>query len=158
MIANFSQANSTRRQTGLTVIELMITVVVMAVLASLVGPAFEEFFAKQRLKQAVEDIQGMLAEAKSEAIVRGADTFVDVDALSTWCVGYTTNASCDCTAASGATFCSVPMYVAGATVAITKRVLATEYTEVTLAHNFATGLGFDKKGNAYPDGRHPGYI
>lgn len=143
MIARYPQTSSRQGQSGFTVIELMITVMVMAILASLVGPAFAEFFDKQRLKGAVEDIQGMVAEAKSEAIVRGTDTFVDIEALSSWCVGYTTKASCDCTQDSGADLCSVDMYVSGASVAITQRLLATEYTDVTLAHNFASGLGFD---------------
>ncbi len=136
-------ARCDKRSDGFTVIELMIVVVVIAVLASVIGPTFEEYFTKQRLKQAVEDVQGLMQEAKSEAIVRGRDMYVDIDTSGTWCIGYSSVAGCDCQVTSGSDLCSIDAIISSGTVAITKRLTGADYADVSLASNFSAPPSFD---------------
>ncbi len=57
---------------GFTLIELMLTLTVAAVLAVLAVPAFREFVANQRVRTASFDLMSMLTMARSEAIKRNS--------------------------------------------------------------------------------------
>ena len=70
-----------RKQAGFTLVELLITIVILGILASLAIPSFREFVAGQRIKTASFDMMAMLTLARSEAIKRGAN--VSISASST---------------------------------------------------------------------------
>ena len=53
---------------GFTVIEVMITLAVAAVLLTLAAPAFMDLIAKNRLRSEVYALRGLLMEARSEAL------------------------------------------------------------------------------------------
>ncbi|MBC7700179.1 GspH/FimT family pseudopilin [Aquabacterium sp.] len=76
------------RATGFTLIELMVTVVLLAILAALAAPSFREFIANQRVKNAAFELMAALTQTRSEAITRNAS----VDLLrsgTTWGSGWT---------------------------------------------------------------------
>lgn len=82
---------------GFTLIELVITVAVVAVLATLAAPSFREFIATQRIRNTSFDLMTALTLARSEAITRNAN----VDLLrtqSTWDGGWTVSADGGATA------------------------------------------------------------
>lgn len=58
-------------QRGFTVIELMVTVAILAVLASLAAPSFTPIIERWRVRQTAEELQSTLYYARSEAIKRG---------------------------------------------------------------------------------------
>lgn len=66
--------NSTtlRRQTGLTLIELMVTLAVVAVTLSIGVPSFQGMASSNRMSSAANSLIGALNVARSEAIKRGA--------------------------------------------------------------------------------------
>lgn len=63
-------------QRGFTLIELMVTLVVAAVLAGLAAPSLREVIANNRLKSHISALQGSLMLARTEAINRRARVVV----------------------------------------------------------------------------------
>jgi len=59
-------------QRGVTIIELMITIAILAVLLGLAVPSFQEFVIRSRLDSAAQEMLTTLQFARSEAIRRGA--------------------------------------------------------------------------------------
>lgn len=74
MVANMTAAAAPgRRQSGFTLIELMIAVTVLVILTALAAPAFSTMIANQRLKSGASDLLTVLIRARSEAIKRNAE-------------------------------------------------------------------------------------
>jgi type IV fimbrial biogenesis protein FimT len=61
---------TTVRQGGFTIIELMITVVLLAILASLAAPSFTSMIVTTRISGQVNDLVGSINLARSEAVKR----------------------------------------------------------------------------------------
>lgn len=77
------------RQRGMTLIELMFAVAILAILGVLAGPSFSSFIAGQELKTASFEFQSALTLARSEAIKRGTTATVTVSAKSSdWANGW----------------------------------------------------------------------
>lgn len=97
---------TTSRQTGVTLIELMIVIVIAAILLALAVPAFQDAIDRNRLKAVTDTLYGDFQFAKSEAIKRNQRIVVDFttsNAGATWCYGLRLNAtSCDCTITNAA--------------------------------------------------------
>lgn len=73
---------------GFTLIELMVTVAVLAILMTLAAPSFADFFQRYRLRGAADDVASLLVTARTEAMTRNRDVsvvFKGSDAA--WCVG-----------------------------------------------------------------------
>lgn len=88
---------------GFTLVELVVTLAIAAILATIAVPAFNGTIESLRARRATESMVSTLYNAKSEAIKR--NTFVRLvfktsDAGATWCYGLTTAATCNCTTAS----------------------------------------------------------
>lgn len=79
------------RAKGVTLIELMVTIVVLAILASLAIPSFQAMIEKRRLITAAEAIYSDLQFARSEALKRSHDMKVTLDPKegNDWCLSVT---------------------------------------------------------------------
>ena len=64
------RASRRTRQGGFTAIELMITLAVVAVLAALAAPSFQQLIATQRIKSVASALNESLWVARSEALKR----------------------------------------------------------------------------------------
>jgi type IV fimbrial biogenesis protein FimT len=101
------------RHAGVTLIELMIGLAVLAVLLAIAAPSFADFFEKARVKGAADDLTNFLALARNEATKRDRNVRVVAGgAVGAWCFGANASpepvptapvgaaATCDCTVAT----------------------------------------------------------
>lgn len=85
---------------GFTLIELMVTIGILAIIMALAAPSFTETINKRRLAAAASSIHLGLQRAKSEAIKQNMKVTLDMDTAD-WCFGIVAKPainSCDCTA------------------------------------------------------------
>lgn len=72
---------------GFTLVEMVMTIAVLAVLITLAAPAFRELMASQRVQTAAADLTTSLARARSEAIKQNTD--VTITPTAGWAGGWT---------------------------------------------------------------------
>lgn len=77
-----------RRARGFTLIELMVTIAIFAVLASLAAPSMSKLVASQRVRAGAQDLHLALVKARSEAIKRNQTTTITPVATG-WSGGWT---------------------------------------------------------------------
>jgi type IV fimbrial biogenesis protein FimT len=80
---------------GFTLIELMVTVAVVAILAAVAVPAMQDFFDRRRVMSAAEQIYSHLQQARAESLARSALMYVPFSAGATWQYGISEVADCD---------------------------------------------------------------
>ena len=76
---------SKQRQTGVTMIELMIVIVIAAILATIAAPSFNDFIENTRLTSTMSQLTGDLNRARSEAIKRNSWVLVCARSSNTAC-------------------------------------------------------------------------
>jgi prepilin-type N-terminal cleavage/methylation domain-containing protein len=82
-----SSSAASRPQRGLTLVELVIVVALIAIFASLAGPSFRQLVARQRVHSAASAITEALWVARAEALKRNrAVGFVFADVATDWSV------------------------------------------------------------------------
>ncbi len=130
-------------QRGITLIETLIGMTIVAILLGLGAPSFSSFLQNRQIRNAAESIQNGLSLARSEAVRRNTSVQFVLGAGSSWRVGCTT-ADADCpdsiqarTSAEGSSNASVA----------TSQVLAATNTVAGTAV-FSTSLGFNGFGKA----------
>lgn len=104
--------SATRAQSGVTLVELMVTIAVLAILLALAGPSFADFAERSALRGAADGLTAAIGAAKEESIKR--DRLVRVDFMpmgDAVCVGATAvatnvDAGCDCSTGT----CAVSQY------------------------------------------------
>lgn len=80
-----------RHHSGVTLIELIVTVAVLAILLSLAAPTFRDLLAAQRIRAAAHSLVSDLVLARSEAVKRGASVTLTPTA-GNWADGWSVTA------------------------------------------------------------------
>jgi type IV fimbrial biogenesis protein FimT len=81
---------------GLTLLELMVALGIVAVLMTLALPSFGSIMARHRLKAAAENLSIDLAELRFEATKRGVPLHMHFATGPDWCYALATASGCDC--------------------------------------------------------------
>ena len=87
-----------RRLQGLSLVELLATLVILSVLVSLAAPSFSQMLAEQRLRQVSSELRISLITARSEAVKRNESVSL-IKRGSDWSTGW-------CVEAGAATACT----------------------------------------------------
>ena len=76
-----------RQPRGYTLLELLVTVAIVAIVASLAVPSFQNMIATQRVRSAANDLVASLNFARSEAVKRNTTVLV-TPAGASWAAGW----------------------------------------------------------------------
>lgn len=86
-----------RLSQGVTLVEALVSVAILAICASIAVPALTSFKETLKLKGAAEQLLMELRWAQSESIKKSSALSVNFnDEDEQWCYGFSLNASCDC--------------------------------------------------------------
>lgn len=78
MAMTTNKKSPTRYERGFTLIELIVTVMVLAILTTAALPSFRSFITNQRIKSASFDLMALITFTRSEALKRNADVTLSV--------------------------------------------------------------------------------
>ena len=76
------------KQHGFTLIELMVTVSILAVIAMIAAPSFTPLIERWRVRGAAEELQSTIYYARSEAIKRGGGVTINATDNADWANGW----------------------------------------------------------------------
>lgn len=124
---NASPGPAHRAARGFTLLEMLVTLALMAILMSIAVPTYAGFAARHRLKSASDMLVLDLRQARLDAIQRNASVHVVAHAGAQWCYAVSTDPGCDCRAAD--TSCAI------------RRVDSSEFSGVVM--DSARAVGFD---------------
>lgn len=78
-----------RTQSGFTMVETMVVVMILAILAAFAAPAMKDLIRTQRVRTAAYDLLADLTFARSQAITKGHNVaFASTAASTNWATGY----------------------------------------------------------------------
>ena len=100
----------TRASRGFTLIELVVTLAILAIALAFAVSSFSEFFDRARVRGAADDVVSLVSTVRGEAVKRGRNVTVAMAGSATaWCMGaneavtpavaaeFAASAACDCT-------------------------------------------------------------
>jgi type IV fimbrial biogenesis protein FimT len=114
---------------GLTLVELMVAIAMLAVLGVMAGPPMGNMLARHRVQAAAAQLGADLGDTRHEATRRGAKVYVNFQGGSDWCYAITSDPAATCATESEQVF---------------KRVRAKQYPGVAL--QAAQPIVFDTSG------------
>jgi type IV fimbrial biogenesis protein FimT len=126
-----------RYSRGYNLLELLVTLAIVAILASIAAPSFSVFIENQRVRSAANDLMATMNLARSEAVTRNASITVS-EATGGWSNGWIVKA--------GATVLQSDDSVGG--VVITGSVSSFSYNSSARASVAATFALVPSSGNA----------
>jgi type IV fimbrial biogenesis protein FimT len=133
-----------RSQRAFTLVELMITVAIVAIILAVAAPSFRDYLLTQRLRGIQAQLVTDLQYARSEAVSRGnlvAVRFQSGSGMTCYIVNTRTSLaapSCDCTAAAGSRCSDASQTAEVRTVQVPSDLSVTVGLDATQVRDFIT--------------------
>lgn len=124
-----NNATPMNKQRAFTLLELLITVAVLAIIASFAVPSMRSAAEKRRITGAAEEIYSQLQLARSEAIARSQPVFMNIDDGADWAIGISSDATCD--PSDNVPACTLPD--AANNNPVTRRFTFNDHQDVSIA-------------------------
>lgn len=119
-----------KTSSGFTLTELLVSIMIIAVLATVAIPSFTSHLAANRLKGAANQLYTDLHLAKTESVKRNANIFFRAASGTTWSYGIGTTNACSCTG-SACTSCDL------------KTATSSDFSDISVsASTFGSGISF----------------
>ena len=139
-----------RARRGFTLIELMVTLAVLAVLVAMAFPSFSAFMEKARLRAAADALLGQLALARSEAVRSDRNVLLNIIGEDgSWCSGarqFQAGGILGLTEASGSEACDCSEDASTCLVAGNSSVVdSASFAGVVMSGGDGTTFEFDRK-------------
>lgn len=67
-----------KKNKGFTLIELMVTIAVLAIIAGMAAPSFGDLVGRQNLSKSTQDLAGLIKEARSQAVLVRQDVKLEI--------------------------------------------------------------------------------
>jgi type IV fimbrial biogenesis protein FimT len=117
------------QRNGFTLLEMMVSIAVMAIIATTVVPSYNSMKEKHKIRGAVETISSDLQLARSEAIKTNQNVSLSFSGNGTanWCYGISDTSGCDCNVANAC-------LVDGNTIRVGS---SNEFSNINLTTSFA---------------------
>lgn len=120
-----------QKQIGFSLLELMITVSILAILIAISVPSFARAIEKRKAIAAAEAIYSQIQLARSESIARSQPVFMNIVEGADWAIGFGSDQNCDPSDNNPA--CTLPDV--DNNNAITRLLTAAEREDVSIAAN-----------------------
>lgn len=153
-----------RQVTGFTLIEMLLVVVIISIASAVAIPNIGSFMDKQKVVDVAEIVFEQVIYARSEAIARSQDVYVnvyvgplDADNNPTWAIGVSTDKDCDPTIGGSATANACVLTVDGQKVL--KRIVSTDHLGVAVTSpNVKNQIRFDPVRGTVPVGNNGTFL
>jgi len=97
-----------KKQTGLTLVELLMGVAIVGIIASVAVPSFSSMSAAQKVAGVAQKIQQDLLYARSEAVKQNTNIHLSFSTGTNWCYGFNDSGStCNCNVSGTPTSCKI---------------------------------------------------
>lgn len=138
------------RDGGFTLIEMMVTIVVLAILIAVAVPSFSDFIEKARLRGAADALSSQFTVARSEAVRTDRNvTLAVIGEDGVWCAGarqFSAAGTAGLVDASGSASCDCSSDPSVCMVAGNQSVVdSTEFSGVHLQDSDGLSFTFDRK-------------
>lgn len=151
-----TRANAFDRDRGFTLIEMMVTIAVLAILVAIAVPSFSDFMEKARLRGAADALSSQFSLARSQAVRSGRDVrLLVVGEDAAWCTGarqYAASGVVGLVDASGSATCNCSSNAAQCLVAGEQSVVSSAgYAGIALQDSNGLDFQFDRRTGALVD-------
>lgn len=124
-------------QRGFSLVELMVTLTVLAILLSVAVPSFQNIRDTSRVRAAAEAVYAHLQFARSESVKQNRNLFISVTEGANWCLGISNASGCNCATANSCRF-------GPAANLVENNLVSAGFSSITLASN-QTSIQFESR-------------